>query len=84
MFLPRLKGPIDRSWELHPKAGTGLHAMGTRITKQRGGNEAADSRPQPETWTWLVCSELKNPALDSAKRPRFNPSLASNYQLEKS
>lgn len=48
VFLPRLKGPIDRSWELKPpRLGLAYIPWAPESPKKGGGNEAADSRPQP-------------------------------------
>ena len=85
-FTPRLKGPIDRSWELHPQGwdwptyhGHQNHPSSEEVTRLQTPG------PSPETWTWLVCSGLKNPALDSARRPWVSiPAWPQTISLEKS
>lgn len=83
MSLSRLKGSIDRSWELHPQDWNWPIYHGHQNHPEEGrGNEAADSRPQPRNvglaalqWPEQSCSRQCQEALG------FHPSLVSNDQF---
>lgn len=82
VFLPRLKGPIDRSWELHPQGwdwptyhGHQNHPRREEVTRLQ------TLGPSPETWTWLVCSGPEESCSSQCQDALgFHPSLGTNYQ----